>query len=492
MTANDDDYVLLPATAASANSHNRFMVLAVALSVFLVQYSQSQAMIAPFLPASRPGLLMGPDLVGVAFSAYPLATAIVTPLPPKLLRHMGLRAMVMLGLCISSAANFAACIAGSLASESWAGVLDFCLILSRALGGAGAALSESGCLTAVSTAGWGEDMGKALSAVEITTGVGAALGAALGGWLYALGSWTLPMAVAGLLPLSVLPLVARALPAEMPSTGCDADSTAGGLGDIEWTVARMVSCASLVLSAMIFEGLNPLLEPHLHRAPYHLDIAAVGDVLAAICFMYTVTALPIGWLVDQLNHGDHAACRLHAIMLAGWVVALVAAILLAPGGGGGHSGDGGGGGGGSDGGSSSSSSVGEHMGGSGDGADDSVGYSLWPTSAPIAQRALLFAVPAMGASAAVITLPSLPDMQRGIPESDGSRKAAVCAVWNGMYAGGSAIGPLLSVVVYARVGWAAIILTQVGIAVAAAVAFLALACFESRATAALHGEPRHS
>ena len=179
MTANDDDYVLLPATAASANSHNRFMVLAVALSVFLVQYSQSQAMIAPFLPASRPGLLMGPDLVGVAFSAYPLATAIVTPLPPKLLRHMGLRAMVMLGLCISSAANFAACIAGSLASESWAGVLDFCLILSRALGGAGAALSESGCLTAVSTAGWGEDMGKALSAVEITTGVGAALGAAL-------------------------------------------------------------------------------------------------------------------------------------------------------------------------------------------------------------------------------------------------------------------------------------------------------------------------
>ena len=87
--------------------------------------------------------------------------------------------MVALGLCLTALGNFAFGFAGKWADMFDALVLTVILILARALGGIGAALSEAGCLIALSSSGWGEDLGKVLSMVEMTTGLGAALGAAL-------------------------------------------------------------------------------------------------------------------------------------------------------------------------------------------------------------------------------------------------------------------------------------------------------------------------
>ena len=46
----------------------------------------------------------------------------------------------------------------------------------------------------------------------MTTGTGAAVGAALSGWLYPLGGFLLPMTVGAVLPLAVLPIARLYLP----------------------------------------------------------------------------------------------------------------------------------------------------------------------------------------------------------------------------------------------------------------------------------------
>ena len=273
------EYRAYPDEGSNAATNARRKVLAACIGVYLVQYSQSQAMIAPFLSVSLPGVLIGPDLVGIVFSAYPLATALATPLPSLVIRNHGVSGMVVLGLTLTALANLAFGVAGALAAEEWTSVLGVALTLSRALGGVGAALSEAGCLTAITAAGWGDDLGKALSLIEVTTGTGAAIGAALGGWLYPLGGFFLPMAVGAVLPLLVLPVALAFLPKDCREDGASlragkeeigeellaaersssvkSDGSAGGAGGIDGMarrIGRYTTCASLFTGAAVFEG----------------------------------------------------------------------------------------------------------------------------------------------------------------------------------------------------------------------------------------------
>lgn len=137
-------------------------------------------------------------------------------------------------------------------------------------------------------------------------------------------------------------------------------------------------------------------------------------------------------------------------MLAGWLATLVSAVLLAPGGGGGgHAHD-----------------------------------SLWPLRPPWAQVALGVATPLLGAGGALVLIPSLPDMQRGLGDGADEERAALCALWNGAYAGGSAIGPMLATMVYARAGWASIVVAQAVLSLLASALLLSVACLPAAVHAA--------
>ena len=237
MESSETPYSRVPSSAKHDGSPavcymcaGKYATLAVCLGVFLVQYSQSQAMIAPFIAASVPGQLIGGDSVGIVFAAYPLATALATPLPPIILRRCALRTMVATGLVLTGVANLSFGAAGAFAESLDVGLLTLGLIGFRALGGMGAALSEAGCLIALTGSGWGAHLGKVLSLVEVTTGLGAALGAAMGGWLYHVGEFLLPMLVGAALPLCVAPLVLTSLP---PTANSDAgvDEAEAGGGD---------------------------------------------------------------------------------------------------------------------------------------------------------------------------------------------------------------------------------------------------------------------
>ena len=164
MATSEADYTLMP--PASSGMSRRASVLACCVLVFLAQYIQASPMIAPFLAASRPGVLVGADVVGVIFAAYPLATALATPLPDVLIARYGVRATVAAGLCMTSLGSLVFGLVGALAPAS-APLVAAGLIFARALGGSGAALAEAGCLTSVSVAGWGDDLGKALSVIEV-------------------------------------------------------------------------------------------------------------------------------------------------------------------------------------------------------------------------------------------------------------------------------------------------------------------------------------
>ena len=159
---SDLDYVRLrgPRSALS-----RGQTLFCAVCVFLCQYAQSSPMIAPFLAYSAPGEEIGTKAVGVVFAAYPLATALATPLPDRVIGMIGIGRTVMLGLLLTSFGSLAFGLIGAALPPS-AMLLSTGLVITRSVSGVGAALAEAGCLTVVSTTGWGDDLGKALSVIE--------------------------------------------------------------------------------------------------------------------------------------------------------------------------------------------------------------------------------------------------------------------------------------------------------------------------------------
>ena len=157
----------------------RSATLGCSYCIFLVQYAV-QFMISPFFPTSpagraigirlvspnpspsplvgpnrSPSPLVGPnrspgaDQVGAVFAAYPLATVIATPFVPCVLRALGMRRAIPAGLCVTALGSLLFGVLPSLVSSPLA--LSIGLLGFRCLGGLGAAVSETGCLTIIST-----------------------------------------------------------------------------------------------------------------------------------------------------------------------------------------------------------------------------------------------------------------------------------------------------------------------------------------------------
>ena len=458
----------------------KWLQLSCCYYIFFTQYAVA-LLISPFFPTSPAGRAIGPTMVGAVFAAYSFATALATPLPPLAMRHLGTRRTVALGLALSAVGSLAFGCLPLLVSSSTTS-LAVGLLCCRIVGGLGASLSESACLAVVSTpgataaargdtgeggggggdgdgdgdcdgdgSGDGETValaGVEISSVEVFTGVGAAAGAALGGGLYQVGAETpfgaflFPFVVAALLPLAAVPCVFVALPPPPPpppdrTTGeADGEGKAAGVGGggvLTPEAARRLRAASrdfapaaigITLTAAVCEANNPILAPRM-RAAYGVDEGGVGLMFAALCVLYMLCAVPCGLLVDRVGGGAHGGRNLRRIMQCGWAVGALGHAMLGPlqqhawlcGGGGG----GGGGG------------VG------GPAGDGWCGLLL-----------SMAAMPVLGVGSAMMIMPSLPSMQRGLAPDDDEGRTAVCALWNGLYNVGQALGPLLSA---ATVGW---------------------------------------
>jgi MFS family permease len=229
-----------------------------------------------------------------------------------------MRRAIPAGLCVTALGSLLFGLLPSFVSSPLA--LSIGLICFRCLGGLGAAVSETGCLTMISTgeAMEGEDghLGVALSSVEVCTGVGAAAGTALGGLLFSFGGATpfgaflFPFVVGAALPLLLVPLCWHALRGRQPPQQLQPASTAaaaaGGGGDTRRSplyqrrelLRRLPTAVSVVACAAVCETLNPILSPHMLRR-FGLDAGQVGLMFSLMCAFYMLGALPIGALADR-------------------------------------------------------------------------------------------------------------------------------------------------------------------------------------------------
>ena len=168
------------------------------------------------------------------------------------------------------------------------------------------------------------------------------------------------------------------------------------------------------------------------RPPYELDVEQVGLLISSVAFSYMLLALPLGWLTDVLNQGSAAGRRLKSVQVCGWLGMLCGAALLGP-------------------------------------ARPLLAAAGSPTSLELA------AFPIIGASCALKIIPTLPDLQRGLAAEDEAARAALCAMWNGLYCLGSAMGPLVATLMYDGIGWERTIQTLIGVSAATATMLVAVA-----------------
>ena len=406
-----------------ASGYNRRLLLAICLGVYGSLYSML-FLPAAYFPASSIAKSIGAPSVGLIFAAYPLATAAATPLPMVVMSALGLRGCVLLGLGLATIASLLFGLISQLAAASLlphGHLLVAMLACSRAVGGAGAALAEAGCLAAVSSR-WSDNIGSALAAIEIVTGAAAGVGAALGASLFAVGaqtaafgaffgSYLFPSLISALLPASMLVSGLLLMPPHLRETDrahrlC--------LHAPRWTAGRYATCLSIFLSAVVCEALLPLYAPHLVEAPFDYSVPQAGVFVSAVCAAYTLVAMALGPMIDAISADAYAPSRLKRLMAIGWVCSCFAHALVGP-----------------------------------------IGSSeLLPGAI---RRMCTLAAPALiGSSTAVLILPSLADLQSCVHPADEEGRAATCAVWNGIYSFGSALGPVLSTLVEHRLGFASV------------------------------------
>lgn len=371
---------------------NAAKILICSWLIFFVLYA-NVALIAPFFPASNIGKMIGSSAIGIVFAAYPLATALCIPLPPIAIGKIGTRATIVVGLLLCSLTSLmAAYVPDTLGPDVTPHTYTVVLFSLRFATGVGAALSGAGCFTAISTGGFGDKLGLVMSTVELVIGGSAAGGSIAGGTLYkagvasGFGGWELPFvasaaAVAALVPLTLLLI---------PDAEEEEDEVSGeGSDQPLWTMQRIASLCSLFIGAGLMECLLPILGPHTAPPPLSLDEAGVGVLFALFSFSYMLVALPCGMLADTIGVGPSTGRNLKSMLLVGWIIMTCAMGVLAQAG---------------------------------------VFASL---DGLTSMRASLLM---QGVGSGLIIVPSLPELQYSIPESDEASKAVLCSVWNGMYA----------------------------------------------------------
>ena len=435
-----------PTTAADPSPRQRRRMLrqfAVCVLVAVFLYAQGGASIlAPYFAGSSPGIIVGPHITGLIFAAYPTATALATPLPARTMRAWGTRTTVALGLMLTMLGNLGFGWLPRVSSDR--ATLAVGLALCRAMSGVGGQLAEAGALTTVAVQGWGHNLGKALSGMEVAGGMGSALGAALGGTLYEAGAslpfddgqFMAPMIATVAMGLLILPVVLAVLPSNLIGTpGAGRSATPFKRQTIRQalTFRRIVTIVSLLLCAMTFEGLNPIFEPHLHAPPFQLRESYIGCILSGTSLVYTLVALPTGYVTSRvLKEGKMAGRRLRSIMLCGWMSFALAALLLL--------------------------------------VKPKYGFDPHFPLPPLTR--LILAAPLLGIGCALCVVPSLPDLERGIAPGNDSGRARLCALWTGTYATGAAIGPLISSALFDAVGWDACMIFVAGLSAISAATLL--------------------
>ena len=340
MSARDQP-LLVPDSAASTDGTtsgsaalagkraNRALLLG-AYGVLFLRYNIA-TFLSAFFSSDGPGASFTGDIVGLIFAAYPLGMTVTSVFAPQVIRRIGTRTAVYLGLVSTAVLTLAFGLGPDLTGASQP--LEALFFLTYFFNGLFGAFAETACLILVS-ARFSANAGAVMASMNTVSTLGCMLGPVLGGFLYELPSdahWAfrMPFIVCAAIPIAFLPFVTCCIPQEFisaadeepkavdkPTAGCsEAEAYSSTLGtlvvaddhaprqgasaasasasaasasasaeSVPLTLSILINLLSIALSGTIVGTLDPTLSWRLSAPPFR----AVGARVRVLGWMLRV------------------------------------------------------------------------------------------------------------------------------------------------------------------------------------------------------------
>ena len=476
--------------------HEAVFVGASAILVCFVQ-TYGEGALPSYFPTSPEGRSIGLTASGRILGAFPLATLIVSVgdfdpvaagaagarslsaflasggLTTYLIRRLGPRTVVCIGLVIGAAGSFAFGFTPDVLRSTGAArsLLEPLLMLWRLVSGAGTCLAQVSAFVLIDTVeGLAAHRGLAIALTEVGFWGSMLCGSFLGSYAYVAGealpafssflpfssAMTVPSLAAVALQLIALRLVWswldvwrwRWLLERRFSSLSDVEKREEGAADAApaadlkedgdeglesassvWTPDRLVVLFSVFLNAVAVGGTFGILGVELASPPTSLHAGEVGSVFTAMSAARMLASPVVGMLLDRWRGATHAKTAVEKdVIAAGWALYAAAFVLL----------------------------------------------SFATTLRESALLATNLAMIGVGVAGTVVQTPSRLDLERGVAAS---RKGAIVAVWNAAYACGMVVGPTALSAAFGPLGFQRSILTVAGVS---ALMCVAMQLFASR------------
>merc|ERR1740130_1303704 len=251
------------------------------------------AMLAPFLPAEASRFGISNSKVGIIFSAMPFAVLVTTPFAPSATERFGSHAVIT-GCVLSQALLTTLFTSSYLQSNAFFPIACILRVgqgfssgfLESAAGGFVVRMVPENMVTDV--VGWS----------SAARSVGLMLGPPFGGFMYQVGGFHLPFAVAAsMLCVSAIGFIfiSRQRKPQAVSGQHQTELVADGKNTSAVPFGQLLrlpsvwgSCLSNVVCYAALSYHDPTLQPFLEEAPYHLSETSVGFILTAAVISFTV------------------------------------------------------------------------------------------------------------------------------------------------------------------------------------------------------------
>ena len=267
------------------------------LAVLLMQYTTS-TLLSSFFPKSPQGQDFSEPVIGVIFSSFAVGTALFAPAVGLASSRVGLRNVVLLGL--AAMAIFGALFGLSPLLASAVPFRCTLFIIFNFLAGGLSGCAEVGMFTLLCER-FPERQASIVGAGEVMTGLGSTVGPFVGGLVYDCFSTFSPNLqfavpfVLGACPVffALLPVLWKVLPdAAVPA---DDETEQTGV----FNVKTVLLLGANFMASAAWCSMDPTLEIKLTTLPFTFSATEVGVFFLLEGLVYTVLALPMGWIADK-------------------------------------------------------------------------------------------------------------------------------------------------------------------------------------------------
>eukprot|EP00898_Chlorokybus_atmophyticus_P000658 jgi/Chlat1/1593/Chrsp124S01865 len=285
------------ASASTASTSNRIWVLCCYGMIFVLAM---EAVMSPFFSLKAGELQASPLLTASALSAAGFAVMVTSAPSGLLCARYGRRAVLCGGVLLLCSATLLFGLVPLLYSNvNWMFVTGF--IPLAVAQGAGSAATKTAIKSLLAST-YVSKTGQAMGVLETVLGVGFMFGSPLGGLVYDIGGFTMLYTLCSVMPVMLLAVSLRYLPADQPGT---ADINRRPSLSRErltsfLTPSLIAASAALTLTAANFGFFQAMLPPHL-KNDFELRPAYVGLVFGVAAVAYAAGSLPAGKLSDRMD-----------------------------------------------------------------------------------------------------------------------------------------------------------------------------------------------